>query len=77
MSKTQSQEYRGNGAHQWEVVDTDINEEQRRGDQTMRLRVPGGWLYRNAVSVGLSDGGVIMNHNTVFVPMPAVVKHEV
>lgn len=30
------QEYRGNGAHDWERVDM----------QTERLRVPGGWLYK-------------------------------
>jgi hypothetical protein len=35
-----SQEYKGNGKHQWEEVTSDGSW------NTQRLRVPGGWLYR-------------------------------
>ena len=60
MSATQSQEYRGNGNHTWEGV---INV----GGYTVdRLRVPGGWLYRDMKTATLA-----------FVPMPEVVRHAV
>jgi hypothetical protein len=51
------QEYRGNGRHTWEGVGA---------GKTMRLRVPGGWLYR--------DGG---DASSTFVPMPDVVGYVV
>jgi hypothetical protein len=57
MSVERSQEYRGNGNHTWEQV----------VGSTDRLRVPGGWLYRNSAYAGLYT----------FVPMPEVVKHKV
>lgn len=62
--------YRGNGKHDWEFVvecyDEDDNEEN---GHVMRLRVPGGWLY-NVTNAHAQA-------NTVFVPMPEVVKHKV
>jgi hypothetical protein len=60
MSEQQSQEYRGNGQHKWEGV------LMEGGHAVSRLRVPGGWLYKD-----------MMVRSTVFVPMPAVVKHQV
>ena len=53
-----AQEYKGNGKHEWERVEKD--------GVTDRLRVPGGWLYRDGF------------HNTVsFVPMPDVVGYKI
>ena len=60
MSEHQTQEYRGNGKHQWEGVISD------GGFQLMRLRVPGGWLYRDQKT-----------QTVTLVPMPEVVKHKV
>jgi len=56
------QEYKGNGQHSWEVVVP----AGRTTGQTMRLRVPGGWVYRYGV-----------NGAPVFVPMPAVVGYPI
>lgn len=67
MSEHQSQEYRGNGNHEWETVyDTPRA-------ITERLRVPGGWLY----SVERYEGDTPVFMNTVFVALPEVVKHKV
>lgn len=55
-----SQEYRGNGKHDWEVVVPGEDE------GVERLRVPGGWLYRDNAT-----------REVTFVPMPEVVKHKV
>lgn len=63
MSKEKSQEYRGNGNHEYELVTA----------LTYRLRVPGGWVY----STGYRPDGAAVHHTTVFVPMPEVVKHKV
>jgi hypothetical protein len=52
------QEYRGNGKHEWESVD--------KSGYTQRLRVPGGWLYRDGISM-----------TTVFVPVPQVVGYPI
>jgi hypothetical protein len=57
MAKKESQKYKGNGKHDWEPV--------YRLD-VFRLRVPGGWLYK--------DEGTM---TVTFVPMPEVVKHWV
>lgn len=54
--KKLTQKYLGNGEHTWESVCSN----------TMRLRVPGGWLYGNSYYRGMT-----------FVPMPEVVKHKV
>jgi len=67
MSKAQSQEYLGNGKHRPENVVSD-----HTSDVT-RLRVPGGWTY----SIFLKDTFGHTHFNTVFVPMPEVVKHSV
>lgn len=71
MSKEKSQEYRGNGNHEWETVAV--------AELTFvdRLRVPGGWLYRTTtdnrtINTSISGGSAV-----VFVPMPEVVKHAV
>ena len=66
MSKENTQEYRGNGQHEWEIV------HKWDGGYTSRLRVPGGWIY--AVMAETTEGAQM---NNVFVPMPAVVKHKV
>ena len=59
-----SQEYRGNGNHEWEIV---IEAKDAAAfDRVERLRVPGGWLYRDDRTM-----------TTVLVPMPEVVKHKV
>lgn len=63
MSKDQSQEYRGNGEHEWEPVHYALG-----NGKTSRLRVPGGWLYRHTYGA---------NDVIAFVPMPEVVKHKV
>lgn len=55
------QEYKGNGKHRWESV---VEEEDGTVD-TERLRVPGGWLYRD------SFGG------STFVPVPEAVGYAV
>jgi hypothetical protein len=47
------QAYRGNGNHAWERVT----------DNTTRLRVPGGWLYRTYATTG--------GYAMAFVPTPA------
>lgn len=70
MSKACSQEYRGNGKHTWEEVSKVDNADV--ASLTARLRVPGGWLYAVATA---AQGG--HSFNTVFVPMPEVVKHKV
>jgi hypothetical protein len=67
MSKAQSQEYRGNGNHKWEDVYGGPD------SRTTRLRVPGGWLY--SVHTNTENDDELLT--TTFVPMPAVVKHEV
>jgi hypothetical protein len=56
--KKPTQEYKGNGKHGWETVTSD----------TMRLRVPGGWLYSFETDSA---------HGVTFVPMPEVVKHAI
>lgn len=55
--KKPSQAYKGNGNHSWDVVVPKM---------TDRLRVPGGYIYRDIQSCA-----------AVFVPMPDVVKHKV
>lgn len=62
--KKPSQEYKGNGKHKWEAVVFDG--EDFEVCNTMRLRVPGGWLYKNDYASAMT-----------FVPMPEVVKHKV
>jgi hypothetical protein len=65
------QTYKGNGEHDWELVHSTSD------TFSDRLRVPGGWLYRvvtNTHYIGIAYGTVV---NTVFVPMPEVVKHKV
>jgi len=73
MSKQQSQEYRGNGEHEFERVTEDAT------SYTQRLRVPGGWLYHvtTDMSAPKFDRTPNFHVNTVFVPMPEVVKHQV
>lgn len=63
-----SQAYKGNGQHRWEDVCAPSDSTQN--GMTSRLRVPGGWIY--SVYHGPTDG-----ETALFVPMPAVVKHEV
>jgi hypothetical protein len=54
------QAYKGNGKHKWELV---VVEDE--GSNVHRLRVPGGWLYRD-------------NWNgLVFVPVPEAVGYVV
>jgi hypothetical protein len=55
------QTYKGNGKHEWQHVAMDGQTFAVR-----RLRVPGGWLYRDERVKAM-----------VFVPMPEVVKHKV
>ncbi len=50
------QEYLGNGNHAWEYV----------ADATYRLRVPGGWLYRDDTLPGIA-----------FVPVPNAVGYVI
>jgi Neuraminidase (sialidase) len=50
------QAYKGNGKHSWETVVENVQ----------RLRVPGGWLYRDD-----------RNMATVFVPVPQAVGYAV
>lgn len=61
MSKEQSQEYRGNGQHDWEGS----------ANGTQRLRVPGGWIY-NLYNTDTNE-----TEAAVFVPMPQVVKYSI
>jgi hypothetical protein len=56
-----TQTYKGNGKHEWQHVAMDGQTFAVR-----RLRVPGGWLYRDERVKAM-----------VFVPMPEVVKHKV
>jgi hypothetical protein len=53
------QAYKGNGKHTWEKV------AETKGTRTVRLRVPGGWLYTH-------DDAVYQTTTTTFVPMPDV-----
>ena len=76
MSKEQSQEYRGNGEHKWEDVGRPAITESKLA-HVQRLRVPGGWLYRDTIFTEHRGGDTSFAVNVVFVPMPAVVKHEV
>lgn len=55
------QEYKGNGKHAWETVT----------GSTVRLRVPGGWLY------GKSRYGDNVLAQTTFVPVPEAVGYVV
>lgn len=71
MSAEKSQEYRGNGNHEWEHAQNDAPEDHL-SSLVNRLRVPGGWLYRVYSSVGPKH-----EISIVFVPMPEVVKHKV
>jgi hypothetical protein len=75
MSKDNPQDYRGNGGHDWELVIYRSGGDQII-DDTSRLRVPGGWLYRNW-AVGLVNGKDKGFVTMTFVPMPEVVKHKV
>lgn len=52
-----AQAYKGNGKHEWELVSR----------ATFRLRVPGGWLYRDSTDAG----------TMVFVPVPDVVGYPI
>jgi hypothetical protein len=61
MMAKENQKYKGNGKHDWERVS-----HSKGYGEVSRLRVPGGWLYRDDFSL-----------TTVFVPMPEVVKHKV
>lgn len=56
-----AQEYKGNGKHQWEKVTA----------ETMRLRVPGGWLY------GEYSRRIDRVVNSTFVPVPQAVGYAV
>lgn len=58
-----AQEYKGNGKHSWERVEGDAYV------RTERLRVPGGWLYRNV-------RGEFTKAMT-FVPVPQAVGYAV
>lgn len=75
MSAQKSQEYRGNGHHEWEPVTSLMHE--LGVHQTLRLRVPGGWLYQSSIYMNLPQTEEHFTCDTVFVPMPAVVKHAV
>jgi hypothetical protein len=44
MSKQNPQPYKGNGQHEWEIVNSNTWPHMRR------LRVPGGWLYTNGAT---------------------------
>lgn len=55
------QEYKGNGKHKWETVT----------GETMRLRVPGGWLY------GEYSRRIDRVVNSTFVPVPQAVGYAV
>jgi hypothetical protein len=55
------QQYKGNGKHAWERVTAD----------TMRLRVPGGWLY------GEYSHRLSRVTNSTFVPVPQAVGYAV
>jgi hypothetical protein len=59
------QEYKGNGKHKWEFV-TDCDETDT---VTERLRVPGGWLYRDRTEIETGAG--------VFVPVPETVGYVI
>lgn len=60
-----AQEYKGNGKHEWEfVIDCDETE-----TVTERLRVPGGWLYRDRTD---DETGA-----ATFVPVPDAVGYAV
>lgn len=61
-----AQEYKGNGNHKWETASVGFV-------STMRLRVPGGWLYR--YGSGLSTDGTVSA--MVFVPVPDVVGYAI
>jgi hypothetical protein len=50
------QEYKGNGNHDWEEVTED----------TLRLRVPGGWLYKDRSYTCMT-----------FVPVPQTVGYVI
>jgi hypothetical protein len=56
-----AQEYKGNGKHKWETVT----------GETMRLRVPGGWLY------GEYSRRIDRVVNSTFVPVPQAVGYAV
>ena len=76
MSKDSPQDYKGNGNHKWEKVFSRIvveTETDGVADVVGRLRVPGGWLYRNIAFINRTQ---VVSH-VVFVPMPEVVTHKV
>lgn len=60
-----AQEYKGNGKHKWEPVERDGIADTT----TVRLRVPGGWLYR--VTCGTYTKAM------TFVPVPQAVGYAV
>ena len=68
MAKTQA--YKGNGKHTWEIVHSAANAMVM--ENTTRLRVPGGWLYRACILT--KDGDTLTSSvmSTTFVPLPAV-----
>ena len=49
--------------HKWEVVDRNYDSSR----MTLRMRVPGGWLYRVVIHPHKSD----QRDTMVFVPEPA------
>jgi hypothetical protein len=64
-TKKPKQNYKGNGNHEWVAV-VGKSGEAYDGNRVERLRVPGGWIYRDGLTL-----------TTVFVPMPTVVKYKV
>lgn len=69
------QTYKGNGHHVWEPVCAETRSSAT--DNTYRLRVPGGWLYRTSINFLDANEHFAWQMNTVFVPMPDIVKHEI
>lgn len=71
--RNKTQAYKGNGKHGWESVDEQEVVDGHVGAQhlTLRLRVPGGWLYRVVNTTGF-NGALAIADTMTFVPLPAI-----
>ncbi len=61
-----------NGMHEWQIVCEESKEyEQRR---TLRMRVPGGFLYRYELNTPVSEESCQLALAMMFVPQPSGIR---
>ena len=58
---------------EWEKIERDFNDTH---DRLERMKVDGGWIYRNTVSIYFTPGRITRVPSICFVPDPAPPKPE-